>query len=707
MATAGRDIGELPSVVDPDRRDRCRLSFRSFCNDYFPETFALPWSQDHLTVLQRIEQAVLHGGLFAMAMPRGSGKTSLCETACLWSLVYGHRDFVALVGASEAHADEMLSSLKAEIETNDRLLEDFPEVCFPVRALEGIPHRCGGQLYQGERTRITWTAGRFVLPTIPGALASGAIVKTAGITGRIRGMKHKRSDGKTARPSLVICDDLQTDESAHSLTQCESRARLVAGAVLGLAGPGKRISGILPCTVIRPGDMADTILDATRHPEWNGSRMKLLYSEPTNAKLWEKYGELRAESLRQHNDTRDATAFYAANREKMDAGAVPAWPERFLPDQISAIQYAMDLKIQDERSFQAEYQNDPLPEDDAMIDEQLTIDQITQRVNGFKRGIVPADHDVITVMVDVQKKLLFWKVVAWKDDFSGAIIDYGSYPDQKVPYFTLRDAKRTLAKAAPGAGLEGSIRAGLDSLEPLLIEREWLREDGVPLRVSRMMVDANWSESTEVVYAWARASKHAAIIYPSHGVGVGASSKPMTEYDRKRGDKIGHHWMIPLNAKKRAARFVRYDVNFWKSFIRARLLTAKGDKGALSIFGRKPADHQLLAEHFTSEYSVRTAGRGREVDEWKLRPGHENHWWDCVVGAAVAASIQGVALPGAGHGKTRGGIRRGQRVRLSDVQRGRAGAGAVSVSASASPDETSSCRRRVKLSDVQRQRRTA
>ena len=40
-------------------------------------------------------------------------------------------------------------------------------------------------------------------------------------------------------------------------------------------------------------------------------------------------------------------------------------------------------------------------------------------------------------------------------------------------------------------------------------------------------------------------------------------------------------------------------------------------------------------------------GRGRRVDEWKLRPGvADNHWWDCLVGRAVAASMQGVALEG-------------------------------------------------------------
>ncbi len=127
-----------------------------------------------------------------------------------------------------------------------------------------------GQLYKGKRTQIGWTAKEVVLPTIEGSSASGAIIKVAGLTGRIRGMKFKRPDGRTVRPSLVVLDDPQTDESARSLSQCANRESILAGAVLGLAGPGKKISGIMPCTVIRPGDMADNILDRNRHPEWNG-----------------------------------------------------------------------------------------------------------------------------------------------------------------------------------------------------------------------------------------------------------------------------------------------------------------------------------------------------------------------------------------------------------------------------------------------------
>ena len=71
------------------------------------------------------------------------------------------------------------------------------------------------------------------------------------------------------------------------------------------------------------------------------------------------------------------------------------------------------------------------------------------------------------------------------------------------------------------------------------------------------------------------------------------------------------------------------------------------DKGNLSLFGNNPLTHQLISEQFTSEYRVKTEGRGRKVDEWKLRPeAHDNHWLDGVVGCAVAASIEGAVLPG-------------------------------------------------------------
>ena len=73
LSESGRDIGALPKVVNPKRKAACSTSFRAFCETYFPATFGLAWSADHLKVIAAIEAAVTKGGLFAFAMPRGSG----------------------------------------------------------------------------------------------------------------------------------------------------------------------------------------------------------------------------------------------------------------------------------------------------------------------------------------------------------------------------------------------------------------------------------------------------------------------------------------------------------------------------------------------------------------------------------------------------------------------------------------------------------
>jgi hypothetical protein len=93
-----------------------------------------------------------------------------------------------------------------------------------------------------------------------------------------------------------------------------------------------------------------------------------------------------------------------------------------------------------------------------------------------------------------------------------------------------------------------------------------------------------------------------------------------------------------------------------------------GDRGCLSLFGERAESHRLLAEHLTAEYRVKTEGRGRTVDEWKLRPeASENHWLDCLAGCAVAASMQGVALTG----MEQKAVAPRKRLKLSEMQRSR------------------------------------
>jgi phage terminase large subunit GpA-like protein len=389
----------------------------------------------------------------------------------------------------------------------------------------------------------------------------------------------------------------------------------------------------------------------------------MVYAFPSSEKLWQEYTKLRAEGQRTDRGVDEANEFYRVNQLDMDAGAVVAWPQRHNPDELSAIQHAMNLKLdQGEAAFWAEYQNEPKP-DETGDDSLLSADVIAAKTNGMKRGVVPVGVNHLTMFIDVQGALLFWMICGWEDDFTGYVLDYGAYPDQRQEYFTLRDARRTLMVVHKGTGQEGAIYAGLEALTNDSLARTFRRDDGAEMKIERCLIDANWGNSTDVVYQFCRQSAHSGIVMPSHGRYVGASSIPFSDYKPKRGDRIGLHWRVPGLQGKRVVRYALIDTNYWKSFIQARLAVPMGDHGCLSLFDG--CNHRMLSEHLTAEYRVKTSGRGRELDEWKLRtPGADNHQLDCAVGCAVAASMQGAVLFGT---DVRGGSRK-PRLRLSDLQ---------------------------------------
>ena len=116
-----------------------------FLKEYLATAFDKSWSNEHEVAIARLEQAILHGGLFAIAMPRGSGKTTISEGAALWALLYGYRRYVLLIAAVAKKGEGLLKEIRSWLRFSDELLEDFPEVCAPIVALEGISHRSQGQ----------------------------------------------------------------------------------------------------------------------------------------------------------------------------------------------------------------------------------------------------------------------------------------------------------------------------------------------------------------------------------------------------------------------------------------------------------------------------------------------------------------------------------------------------------------------------------
>lgn len=635
-----RDISPIPDVVNRRRRNAATKSFKKFCETYFKDVFYLKWSKIHLKVIEKIERVINNGEIFALAMPRGSGKTTLFQIAVIWAAITGRVKLVVLIAANASRATQLLEDIKIWLETNDLLLEDFPEVCYPIRRLERVALRARGQHVNGTPTRIGWKAAELVLPTVEGSAASGVCIRTAGTRGSdIRGLSYTRPDGQKVRPDLALVDDPQTRETAQSATQCDNIEKILKADILGMAGPGKKIACCVAMTVVAQNDVAERLLDRVSNPEFRGERYQLLTSFPTNLDLWEQYKQIRGAALQNDGDGSKATAYYRKNRKAMDAGASSSWPERYNADELSAIQHAMNLLFRDEFAFRSEYQNEP-PEIDAKLD-ALTSDVVLE--SGRSRGAIPSNTHFLTAFVDVHKNLLYWVLCAWSDRFDGLIVDYGAFPEQKRARFTLNDARPTLADAVPNAGLEGQVYGGLQILTEKLFKPNYQRDDGTLVELDRLLIDANWGATTDVVYHFIKDSPFRSKIFPSHGRYVGAKNKPFGEYTIKRGDRVGLHWRIPAESTRNGLRRVLIDTNYWKTFLYARLTTAPGDPGRLALPGTK-RENALFIEHLTAEKRTTVEAQGRRVDEWTALPDRDNHWLDCLVGCAVGASIQGANL---------------------------------------------------------------
>lgn len=642
---ADQEIGPLAAVKDPDRRDRCRLNLKLFCMTYFANACYMGLASYQVEMVNAFQEVILQSGKKCRAVRRGGLKSTLARIASIWAVVYGHRKFVVLVGATDDKSNELRDNFFKQLAASKELQEDFPELAALLSKWRNPKKqlRLDGEVLQCSAKD---ERGCILFPAIAGVESSEARVAPYSIVATdVSGLAFVDDTGRVIRPDLLIFDDVQTPQSAKSHMLTEARENAVTTTFMGLAGLAMAMAAIMVCTAREVGDLTARFCDREKHPDWDGQRFPVLITEPTEdaQKLWDQYGKLLCEGTGTPNERlKQATSYYREHQSKMDAGARVAWEDDKEPGYLTALQWCMTKKLLQPDYFRCELQQEGAPAVAGVA--QLVAESLVKRHSNIARGTVPAAASYLTAYIDSSDHVLWWVVCAWAGDFSGWVVDYGTWPDQGRQQFYKNHLQATLEQKLPGKSWEEAFTHAHNELEAQLLGNDWTAEDSVPRQIDLLLKDWSDGDHKPRIAAQINASKHKAKIRPSKGHAPKPGRKAVHLWgDMRRDRQTGTHW---VERRTETPKHVQYDTNRWKAFIAQRLKTVVGAASCLLLPGDDDRALTLLAEHLTAERARMITWDGTPGTVFELLPGRDNDWFDCVVGNAVAASMLGCALPG-------------------------------------------------------------
>ena len=652
MTRSGQDIGPIPwDTIDWERRIACSKDILLFAKTYLADVFGLPWARYHRDLADGMNATVETGDNLAIGLPRGGGKTSLLTAGCIAHVLYGRVRFPLIVGPVDDDAIEILEEIIKNLTTNPLLLEDFPEVCYPMAMLDGESKLQSGQRCRGERTRIEFSEKKpkkLVLPTIQVregdpipeehlplvcdeegyTVASGSCVQAASILSkRLRGRAHVTSRRQKFRVDWIFCNDVQTTDGAKSPPQVKKIMEKVDKDLGWSGGPTSVAPLLFALTVIAENDVADQLLNPELHPEYNGIRRRMLTRMPDDMETVEAYIEHCLEVERNVPKSKRAAArneFYLEHREQLEAGAESSWPQRYDANrmgELSAIQHAYHLMaFKGMDSFYCEGQQEPNKAGkEASV--RCKPKQIKSKQHETTAGIVPTrfrlqtefatDEDReqyrpprLAIAIDVQHESLWWTAGVCSQDFEVAILANGIYPEQPRRYVRRDKLPVRLSHLHPDLEVEDRIRVALMRLIGELSTREWEIDGGGTMTADMIVGDAREGTLTRPIgkaFREADAPSSCKVI-PFMGYGIGADKKPMLEYRVGDGETNGFHWFEGRIAALGQQNVFKVDKYFWQTEAHRMFRTELGKSGSLSLPNDHEHNHDLYADHLVSEY---------------------------------------------------------------------------------------------------------
>ncbi len=634
----------IPLCADKKRRTRLEKNVFKWLRWYGHEEFTREFTDQQKQMIRAIITAFETGDDQAIAASRGEGKSSIAEWVLMFLMLKGLATFAVLFAATGPDAENSLDSIRDRLEENERLAADYPEVCAPVRALEGAPQRANAQIVVGHRhdngkafkptpSKFRWCGKEIRLPRVPGSPASGAIIATRGLDGAVRGLKRGKE-----RPMIAVIDDPDTEDTVNSEEQAAKLEKKIDTTIAGLAGQKKPLARVILTTIQKRTSVSARFTDPAIKPSFHGKRFKFLEKPPERMDLWEEFIQLQ--QIDWSEGTKKADAFYAKRQRSMDAGAVLGNPHRTPRGELSALQFFfIEVARLGWDAVNSEYQNDP-PEETGPIESGITALHIQRRVNGLARGVIPSGCTALVRGIDCRKAMLHWVIRAFRPDGTGFTIDYGEH----LTRGTVQGSEEGIDLA-----LRRAIREVVDSTK----ERPYRRADGEIVPIKLTLVDSGYRASA--IYQACRECGVGIMPAKGYGKSNGCAAPNFSEAQKATKDRTpGDGWFITRVGDPGAqVNLVHMDTDRWKAFEHDRWMTEAGQPGALSIFGQPSENPGFLshdqkaiwpyARQIVSEVEAEEFRKGMLHRFWKqINP--NNHWLDASYMSDCASNICGIKL---------------------------------------------------------------
>jgi hypothetical protein len=656
---AEREV-HVPKCENRRRRKRLEKDDAKWLRWYFGETFWYAFTPQQAEMIAAIRNAILFGVDQAIAASRGEGKTALFERLLLKYALSGAIGFALLCRATGPMAEDSLNEIKEAIEENDRLCADYPEVCVPVRALEGAPQRAQTQLVSGWRhdtgkrfsrakSRFSWCGHQIIFPNVPGSPSARAVFATRGLDAEVRGLKKY---GR--RPDVIGVDDPDTEETIYSGEQAKKLERRIDRGLAASGGQQRQAARIMLTTLQRITCVSAKFTDRKEKPSWNGKRFRFLVKPSGHPELCQEYVAL-VQSDQQEGDrySRRAHQFYLDHQAEIEAGAEIANPNRFngekLADgsrrEVSALQhYLNEVARIGQEAVSTEYDNDP-PEEAQVQESGITPSRVQCQVSGYQRRAIPPGCTVLTQGIDVNKRYCHWVVRAWRPEpagyATGFTVDYG-----------ITEVYGT--KKGSDEGLDEALVSALHVRREELVDHPYAFESGELLEPQLHLVDSKWRKEAifrfcdEAGWGWYPAvgyGRSTGCIAPNFREPVQSNQNKVMGWQAFSAPRVDGGWMVHIFA------------DHYKAWEHDRWMSDPRRPGALLLFGEPgrgshrsemsddERGHMAYAHHICAEIEVEEPIRGVMKRYWKPKS-HNNHWLDASYRADCAAAMCGIRLYG-------------------------------------------------------------